>query len=166
MISETSIDSPGISWGPDAPPPMNAPAVKPGKPVKPKKADKKLAKSAAAELKDAMERGQVGAPPPELKPAKPKSERRKLKPKSQQIDLVTDGKMLVPEPDSPLYKAGKRLAEAVEQVDLAVDEKAEALQEVIKSMKNAKRYTYKVAGYVFEFVHKGASDNVKVIKLK
>ena len=79
---------------------------------------------------------------------------------------MSEGKLDVPEPTSPLYIAGKRLAEAVEQEELAKDEKAEAMLELQKAMKNAKRYNYKASGYTFELQHFGASDKVKVIKPK
>ena len=95
-----------------------------------------------------------------------KPARRTLKPKSEQLDMVTEKKLDVPEPTSPLYIAGKRLKEAVQQEQLNKDEKAEAMNEVLKCMKNAKRYHYRVEGYVFELMHKGAADSVKVVKPK
>ena len=92
--------------------------------------------------------------------------RRILKPKQEQTDMVTSGKLTVPEPDSPLYKAGKRLREAIEQESLVKDEKAEAMQQVTAAMKKAKRYNYKVDGYCFELQHFGATDKIKVLKPK
>jgi len=86
--------------------------------------------------------------------------------KPKQGDMVNEGKLLVPEPDSPLYKAGKRLAEAVELQEQTKDEIAEANLEVMKAMRNAKRYLYRVKGYTFELHHRGAEDKVKVIKPK
>ena len=131
--------------------------------VKKPKKELKITKSKAAEIKEAIERGQIGATEsaPKQKPAA-----KKLTPKTQQRDMITEGKLMVPEPDSPLYKAGKRLAEAVEQEQLVKDEKGEALQEVIGAMRKAKRYNYKVSGYIFELQHFGAQDKVKVIKPK
>lgn len=93
-------------------------------------------------------------------------ERKTLKPKTEQLDMVTEKKLDVPEPTSPLYLAGKRLKEAIVQEELLKDEKAEAQQEVLKAMKKAKRYNYRVEGYLFELAHTGAMDKVKVIKPK
>lgn len=86
--------------------------------------------------------------------------------KPKQTDMVTEGKLAVPEPTSPLYIAGKRLATAVEDENDIKEEKAEAIQDVIKAMRSAKRYNYKVQGYTFELQHFGAQDKVKVIKPK
>lgn len=95
-----------------------------------------------------------------------KPQRRLLKEKASQGDMVTDGKMIVPEPTSPLYIAGKRLKEACIQEKLNDDEKAEAMLEVMQAMRRAKRYIYKVEGYAFELHHQGAQDKVRVIKPK
>lgn len=191
---ETATASPSITWGDDQPAPVNAPvnataagdtaantkdataaAKKISKAVKPKK-DKpvKVSKSKAAELKEALEKRQLGDKSPatpkasKKKAAKPaaKVAIKKLKPKTAQLDMVTEGKLLVPEPNSPLYKVGKRLSEVVEQETLIKDEKADAMQEVVKAMRKARRYNYKVRGYIFEIVHKGAEDKVRIIKPK
>ncbi len=98
----------------------------------------------------------------ETEPAEPKKGRKK----DAQGDFVSNGKLFVPEPDSPLYKAGKRLADVITTLKDATDEKAEAELEVAKAMKNAKRLCYKVAGYTYELQHLGARDKIKVIKPK
>lgn len=155
----------------------------------------KIDKSTVATLKDQMEANQVGATLPSTDAddnititvdghspvttsskklaqlaakvkAAGKPPRRLLKEKSSQGDMVTDGKMIVPEPTSPLYIAGKRLKEACIQEKLNDDEKAEAMLEVMQAMRRAKRYIYKVEGYAFELHHQGAQDKVRVIKPK
>ena len=89
---------------------------------------------------------------------------RKIKP--EQTDMVKEGKLFVPEPTSPLYLAGKRLADCIDKEETIKNDKAEAITEVLKCMKKAKRLMYRVCGFTFEFHHQGASDKLKVIKPK
>ena len=87
---------------------------------------------------------------------------RKIKP--EQTDMVKEGKLFVPEPTSPLYLAGKRLADCIDKEETIKNDKAEAITEVLKCMKKAKRLMYRFCGFTFEFHHQGASDKLKVIK--
>ena len=89
---------------------------------------------------------------------------RKIKP--EQTDMVKEGKLFVPEPTSPLYLAGKRLADCIDKEETIKNDKAEAITEVLKCMKKATRLMYRVCGFTFEFHHQGASDKLKVIKPK
>ena len=217
IVDEPEIKTAGHTWGPDNPPPINAPPNHPPvkvigaleeKPVPPKKyaAEKpevakplpkpktakppkpEKPKSKAAELKDALEKRQVGQPDitDKLKPglkdgktgnsikasvqrekvgkSKAAKKLKPLQPKADQIDMV-DSKLLVV-PTSPLFIAGKKLKDAVAQEELIKDVKAEAALEVLKCMKKAKRYNYSVEGYRFELDHKGAIDKVRVVKPK
>lgn len=161
-------------------PPLTAQdtAAKSSKPAKPKK-DKpvKITKSAAAALKETLEKRSLGDKTPVAmklgkngklsKADKKKVEaaaRKILKPKEEQRDLVNEGKLVVP--TSPLYVAGKRLKDCCIQEKLNDDEKAEAIADVLKCMRKAKRYNYNVEGYGFELDHQGAKDKVRIIKPK
>lgn len=161
-----------------------------------KKKIAKLDKSEAAKLKEALEKRQLGdtsepttvtissgdksvtMTSSDLKdaaasPDKASKKLRKLvkeavarKIKPEQTDMVKEGKLFVPEPTSPLYLAGKRLADCIDKEETIKNDKAEAITEVLKCMKKAKRLMYRVCGFTFEFHHQGASDKLKVIKPK
>lgn len=161
-----------------------------------KKKPAKLDKSEAAKLKETLEKRQLGdtsepttvtissgdksvtMTSSDLKdaaasPDKASKKLRKLvkeavarKIKPEQTDMVKEGKLFVPEPTSPLYLAGKRLADCIDKEETIKNDKAEAITEVLKCMKKAKRLMYRVCGFTFEFHHQGASDKLKVIKPK
>ena len=189
----------GHEWGPDSPPPVNAPVVKsePASEPKPKRKAKaiKVTKSKAAEIKEALEKGQVAGPDitdklnPDLKDGKTgkvvdvkltkkgkltKGSKAKVsdvvraamadKYPPKQVDMV-DAKMIIV-PESPLYKAGKKAKDIVAQEEMIKDAKAEAVAELLKAMRKAKKYRYAVEGYSFELEHKGPQDKIKVVKPK
>lgn len=187
LPAEETTAAPGHTWGDETPPPVNAsPNIETlpsgavtakadkrqaqiiGKKPKNEKAAK-ITKSKAAELKEALEKRQLGdtTATPKAKKGKAteqKPERHIRKPKEEQRDLVDEGKLVVP--TSPLYKAGKRLKDACIQEKLNDEEKAEAIADVLKCMKKARRYNYNVEGFGFELDHQGAKDKVRIIKPK
>ena len=146
------------------------------KPVK-KSKPAKLTRSKAAELKDAIEKGQVGKPDAVDKikgvlldgnTGKPVPAAKKEKgAKPKQLDMV-DEKMVKLDQRrlGVLGKAGTRLAKAVTNLADMVEEKGKAMENMVKAMQKAKRYRYTCAGLVFELTHKGPQDTIKVVKPK
>lgn len=119
------------------------------------KKEPKVSKKKAAEIQDAIQRGQVGAPQPE-QPETDASKKLKLR----QAELAN-----MPKPDK-VGKAAEHFRDAVREADDAHEAKGEAADNLIRAMKSAKRYTLQIDGYKFELHHTGAKDTIKIIKPK
>ena len=124
-------------------------------PAAPKKRKPRATKK-ANEIKDAMEQRQVGAEPEADKP------KRGRPPKRQQ---QTEMAGVIPPPDK-VGVAAQRFKEAVVAATDAADEKAEVQDNLIKALRNAKRYNFSCDGYKFEMFHHGAKDTIKVTNPK
>lgn len=83
------------------------------------------------------------------------------KPKIVQMEAVA----LVPKMDG-VGKAAKRFAESLTSLDEARDERGEAEQNLINSLKKAKRTSFQTLGFKFFLNHSGPKDSIKVQKPK
>lgn len=63
-------------------------------------------------------------------------------------------------------KAGVRFKESLKELEKATKEKGDAADNLIRAMKQAKRYILQIEGYKFEYIHSGPKDNIKVQKPK
>lgn len=177
-MTDLATNAGGLNLPPVRPSaPYAAPAVKPTKPKK-EKVKKVLTKSKAAELKESLERRQLGDKTPVVSKddkkakthgkAKTKAVLAKLsKPKANdQLDMVDTGKLKVAAPTDKISKAAQRLKKAIDCLEVATDEKGASVENLVKAMRKAKRYRITVAGMAFELNHVGPKDTIKVVKPK
>jgi hypothetical protein len=71
----------------------------------------------------------------------------------------------MPKPDG-VGTAAQRLRTAIEKLDACKDEKDEAVENLMKSLVDAKRRDISIDGYKFEMRHEGPKDTIKIVKPK
>jgi hypothetical protein len=100
----------------------------------------------------------VAEPTQETKEKKPKT--RKIAPAKGELPLVVEV------PDTPLARASIKMAECQKAYDEALKALGECKTELVKCMKNAKRYLVQVRGFKFNRTHVGPKEGIKVEKVK
>ena len=122
---------------------------------------------AAADIKDAIERNQIGQGEKptiaEKGPAKPKDVLEGPKPKPKRPEQPELNGM--PKLDG-VGKAARRMKDALLALQDATDEKGQAEDALLKALKKTRRTSIQCDGFKFQFSHIGPKDKITVQKPK
>lgn len=70
------------------------------------------------------------------------------------------------EESGPLGAAAQNFQAAIEKLTAAQEDKGERMDELIKALRHAKRYSFQCSGFKFELVHQGPKDTIKITRPK